>query len=127
MIYLQQPDVPSDPSLIDEIRRRNNSLTIQLTREPRVIVGLDGRPNHTVEASDVDRIRSRTGLLNNWALNGLTASLLSVFGHPTAPHQDVANRCALLNTYDLHRVRYNASDSTLWKHLSPTQYWDKGL
>lgn len=97
------------------------------TRDPRVVVGLDGRRNHTVEATDVDRITCRNGRLNGFAINGLAASFQSVFGHPTVPQAARANECAVLTTYDLHRVRYKASDATLWRNLSHTKYWDKPL
>ncbi|KAJ7309971.1 hypothetical protein DFH08DRAFT_719066 [Mycena albidolilacea] len=130
---------PSDTSNIDPasvqfeiqwqppIHQRNSNLVVSLTRDPRIVVALDDRPNHTLEALDVDRIRSPTGRLNNWALNGLAASLLSIYGHPTSPFAAMANRCAVLSTFDLHRVHFRASDTSLWRHLSPTKYWEKRL
>jgi hypothetical protein len=122
-----QADRSIDNTLVDEIRQRNSNLVVSLTRDPRIVVALDGRPNHIFEAPDVDRIRSPTGRLNNWALNGLAASLLSIYGHPTSPFAAVANCCAVLNTFDLHRVHFRAADTTLWQHLSPTKYWEKQL
>ncbi|KAJ7168055.1 hypothetical protein B0H12DRAFT_1040625, partial [Mycena haematopus] len=91
------------------------------------VLGRNGRGDHTLEADDVDRIRSRTGRLNNFALNGLAASLLNLFDGSSELHAPHASQCAVLNTYNIHRVRFKATDAILWKNLSPTQYWDKGL
>jgi hypothetical protein len=122
-----QADRSIDNTLVHEIHQRNSNLVVSLTRDPRIVVALDDRPNHTLEALDVDHIRSPTGRLNNWALNGLAASLLSIYGHPTSPFAAMANRCAVLSTFDLHRVHFRASDTSLWRHLSPTKYWEKRL
>ncbi|KAJ7218245.1 hypothetical protein B0H12DRAFT_958748, partial [Mycena haematopus] len=35
--------------------------------------------------------------------------------------------CAVLSTYDLPCVRYKGSDPDLWRHVSPTEYWEKPL
>ncbi|KAF7334389.1 ULP-PROTEASE domain-containing protein [Mycena venus] len=92
-----------DNTLIQDMHRRNASLTVYQTRHSRVVVALDGRPNHPIEAEDVDHIISPTGRLNSFGMNGLAASFQSIFGHPNAPTAAVANRCAVLSTYDLHR------------------------
>ncbi|KAJ6505166.1 hypothetical protein C8R45DRAFT_817754 [Mycena sanguinolenta] len=121
---LADDDPEEESSSLDA--QRNQSMIIGLTREPRVVVRRDGRPNHIVEADDVDRIRLPRRL-NNFALNGLAAALLNVFSSPASPHAAQANQCAVLSTYDVHRVRYKADDVVLWDHLCPTQYWDKPL
>jgi hypothetical protein len=93
----------------------------------RVVVGLQGQPNVQIEASDLDRVTSRTGQLNNFALNGIAAALLNLFGHPTSPNAATANKCAILSTYDLPRVCYKCNDEKLWRHVHPTSYWDKPI
>ncbi|KAJ6489999.1 hypothetical protein C8R45DRAFT_769079, partial [Mycena sanguinolenta] len=99
---------------------RNTSSQIPLTCNARLVLGGDDRPNHILEAEDVDRICGQTGRLNNFALNGLAESLLNVYGQPASPYASHAN------TY-IHRVRYKASDETLWRHLAPTKYWEKSF
>ncbi|KAJ7199119.1 hypothetical protein GGX14DRAFT_373277 [Mycena pura] len=77
-------------------------------------------------SDDLDRLRNPRWL-NNFCINGVAGALLGLLGHPTAVTADVANRCAVLNSFDLHRVRYKASDAVLWHHLAPTRYWDKSV
>jgi hypothetical protein len=88
---------------------------------------MDGRQNISMETSDIDRLKSRTGRLTGFGVNGLAAALLNMFGDPESPDAVHANLCAVLSTYDLVRVRYKASDDELWRHLHCTKYWDKQI
>jgi hypothetical protein len=79
-----------------------------------------------VHMSDLDRLRAPAGRLNGEILNGTAAALLNLFDNPTSRlYTPSATGCALLNTYDLHRTRFNAPDTVLWEHLSHTRYWEK--
>ncbi|KAJ7139121.1 hypothetical protein C8R44DRAFT_827907 [Mycena epipterygia] len=80
-----------------------------------------------MEASDLAHVESSTGRLTGCGLNALAGALLNFFGHPTSPDAATANNCAILNTYDLVRVRYKASDDILWKNVHLTKFWDKPL
>ncbi|KAJ7818982.1 hypothetical protein B0H14DRAFT_2372870, partial [Mycena olivaceomarginata] len=31
--------------------------------------------------------------------------------------------CAILDTFDLHRICFKASNATLWRFLGPMEYW----
>ncbi|KAJ7770401.1 hypothetical protein B0H14DRAFT_2632553 [Mycena olivaceomarginata] len=74
-------------------------------RLPRVVVGINGRSTVEVLIPDLDRLRSPASRLNGEILNGAAAALLNLFDGPTSLHNSGASRCALLNTYDLHRTR----------------------
>ncbi|KAJ7349923.1 hypothetical protein DFH08DRAFT_648893, partial [Mycena albidolilacea] len=74
----------------------------------------------------LDRLHAPAGRLNGEILNGTAAALLNLFDNPTSRlYTPSATGCALLNTYDLHRTRFNAPDTVLWEHLSHTRYWEK--
>jgi hypothetical protein len=74
---------------------------------------------------DLHRIHSPTGRLNGFGLNGLAASLQSVFTEPFASSAALANRCAVFSTYDFLRVHCRCRDDQLWRFTSPTAFWDK--
>ncbi|KAJ7839203.1 hypothetical protein B0H14DRAFT_3458801 [Mycena olivaceomarginata] len=114
-----------DTTFIDDLRTYNQSLTVSQMAVPRVVVGINGRSTVEVLIPDLDRLRSPAGRLNGEILNGAAAALLNLFDGPTSLHNSGASRCALLNTYDLHRVRFNAPDPVLWRFLSDTRYWEK--
>lgn len=114
--------------MLERLQERNDFLTgIDRTRSQRCIVSLDGRPKLMMEASDLQRVESSTGRLTGCGLNALAAALLNFFSHPTSPDAGSANKCAVLSTYDLVRIRYKASDDVLWKKVHPTKFWDKQL
>jgi hypothetical protein len=76
---------------------------------------------------DLQRIHSPTGRLNGFGINGLAAFFQSIFGHPYAPTEALANRCAVFSTYNLAHVHCRARDEKLWRLTSPTAYWDKPI
>ncbi|KAJ7660339.1 hypothetical protein DFH06DRAFT_989269 [Mycena polygramma] len=116
-----------ESSALEMDAARNAALTIGNEQLRRTIVSFQGRPKLTIEPADLWRIRSPTGRLNNFALNGLAASFLNIFGHPHAPTAAAADRCALFNTFDLTRVRYKASDDELWRNVQHTAFWGKEI
>ncbi|KAJ7878778.1 hypothetical protein B0H14DRAFT_2341821 [Mycena olivaceomarginata] len=77
--------------------------------------------------SDLHRLHSATGRLNDVALNGGAATLLNIYDQPHSPYAGSAGDCTLLSTFDLHRIHYKASDAVLWRNLSHTMYWEKRL
>jgi Ulp1 family protease len=113
--------------LLQDLQARNNSLPISNHQLTCTIVSSQGRPKTTIEVADLQRIRSPTGRLNNFALNGLAASLLNIFGHPHSPTAAAADRCAVFNTHDLTRIRYKANDDELWRNVHHTMFWDKPI
>ncbi|KAJ7841922.1 hypothetical protein B0H14DRAFT_2359849 [Mycena olivaceomarginata] len=116
-----------DTSRIDASSTYNKSITSSSLPVSRVVVGLNGRPSIQIESSDLQRLHSANGRLNDVALNGTAAALLNFCDHPTSSYSSSAGDCALLNTFDLHRIRYKARDEVLWQHLSHTTYWNKWL
>ncbi|KAJ6606334.1 hypothetical protein DFH09DRAFT_896986 [Mycena vulgaris] len=125
---LNNDDDENDTTAIDLNRLNFTLLTpIESRSTTRVVVPQDGRPRCEIEASDWARIQSPTGRLNGHLLNGLAASLLNILSHPTSMYTESASKCAVLSTYDLPRVRYHASDAELWRHVSPSRYWEKDL
>ncbi|KAJ6451750.1 hypothetical protein C8R45DRAFT_848226, partial [Mycena sanguinolenta] len=110
-----------DATLLRDLQARNDSFGVEDDRLQRVI-GI-----HTIKAKDLDTLRTRHGRLNNYCLNGAAAALHRVFSNPSAPTATHANRCAVLSTLDLVRVRYKASDDAVWRFLNPTRYWDKPI
>ncbi|KAF7367143.1 hypothetical protein MSAN_00974000 [Mycena sanguinolenta] len=127
-----QPNLPVDDSFLQVLEARNRLFApIDPSLGQRVVVGVDGRPTHTIEVADLQRIATPTGRLNGFGLNGVAAALQSFIGHSTygdtAGTVASAAACAVLSTYDLPRVRYKEGDDVLWKHVSPTRYWEKKL
>lgn len=116
-----------DNGLLQRIEEHNSHSVSNCHKGPRHVLGMDGRQNISLETSDIDRIQSHTGRLTGFAVNGLAAALLNMLGDPESPDTRHANRCAVLSTYDLRRVRYKASDDELWRHLHRTKYWDKQI
>ncbi|KAF7357059.1 hypothetical protein MSAN_01299300 [Mycena sanguinolenta] len=110
-----------DATLLEELQARNDSFGVEDDRLQRVV------GNHSIKAEDLDTLQMRRGRLNNYCLNGAAAALHRLFSNPSAQTATHANRCAVLSTLDLVRIRYKASDDTVWKFLSPISYWDKPM
>ncbi|KAK6992439.1 hypothetical protein R3P38DRAFT_3330946 [Favolaschia claudopus] len=50
------------------------------------------------------------------------------FANPTGRLNGAfANQCAVFSTYDLPKVHFKRSDPDIWRHISPTKYWDKPI
>ncbi|KAJ6494212.1 hypothetical protein C8R45DRAFT_824346 [Mycena sanguinolenta] len=129
---LGEQDEEEESSAVDDSSARNRLFApIDPSLAKRVVVGVDGRPTHPIDLPDLQRIATPTGRLNSFGLNGVAAALQSFIGHST--HGNIAGTvptaaaCAVLSTYDLTRVRYKAADDEVWRHASPTRYWEKKL
>ncbi|KAJ7632871.1 hypothetical protein FB45DRAFT_746128, partial [Roridomyces roridus] len=86
-------------------------------------------PNLWIEPDDINRISSRTQRLNGFGLNGVAASLDTIFANAWISPNTAANAatCAVFSTYDLPRIRYKCSDTELWRFVAPLKYWGKRL
>ncbi|KAJ7735882.1 hypothetical protein B0H14DRAFT_2639072 [Mycena olivaceomarginata] len=126
MAWKPPSGVTVDLSILQDLETYNKSITSSSLPVSRVVVGLNGRPSIQIESSDLQRLHSANGCLNDVALNGTAAALLNFCDHPTS-YSSSASDCALLNTFDLHRIRHKARDEVLWQHLSHTTYWNKQL
>ncbi|KAJ7431750.1 hypothetical protein B0H11DRAFT_1761580 [Mycena galericulata] len=73
---------------------------------------------NTIDIADLDTLTTSRGRLNGFCLNGVAATLHAHFSQAS---------CAVLSTYDLGRIRYNASDDEVWRHVGPTLYWEKSM
>ncbi|KAJ7802891.1 hypothetical protein B0H14DRAFT_3488023 [Mycena olivaceomarginata] len=121
------PGLSVDTTFLQDLERYNSLLAVSQLQVPRVVVGLHGRQSIDIEMSDLRRLHSATGRLNDVALNGGAAALLNIYDQPHSPYAGSAGDCALLSTFDLHRIHYKASDAVLWRNLSHTTYWEKRL
>ncbi|KAH7903392.1 hypothetical protein BJ138DRAFT_1020714, partial [Hygrophoropsis aurantiaca] len=82
---------------------------------------VDGFPRQIFDTRDLAILASPTARLNDTCINGGAALLYSHFISPQA------QRCAILSTHDLPRIRYGASDDDLWRNSSWTSYWTKDV
>lgn len=80
-----------------------------------------GCPRQIFEPKDIALLVSPTACINDVCINGCTVLLFSEV------KSLAADRCALLSTHDLPRIRYNASDDILWRNVSWTSYWEKDI
>lgn len=68
-------------------------------------------------------MKTPTAQLNDVCLNGISALLKQQFSLSTHYMSQFSQRCALLSTYDLSMVQYNASDAEIWRRTRHTEYW----
>src|ERR1700722_2831019 len=73
---------------------------------------------------DINILHSPSGCLKDVCLNG-GAAILQDTCSSTSP--DTCNRCALLSTFDLPRIRYKASDDDIWRNTRRSSYWLKNI
>lgn len=73
------------------------------------------------EVADIQLLSSPTAWLNDICLNGCIP-VLSADIHPVN-----ADHFAIFSTFDLHRIRYNASDHVLWQTMKHTSFWTKSV
>ncbi|KAJ7360845.1 hypothetical protein DFH08DRAFT_1031198 [Mycena albidolilacea] len=104
MAWKPPSGVTVDLSILQDLETYNKSITSSSLPVSRVVVGLNGRPSIQIESSDLQRLHSANGRLNDVALNGTAAALLNFCDHPTSSYSSSAGDCALLNTFDLHRI-----------------------
>jgi Ulp1 family protease len=72
----------------------------------------------------IDILSSPTALLNDVCLNGGAAVL---YRYISSQYPPCTQRCALLSTFDLVRIRGNLSDAILWRNIRHTLYWRKSV
>jgi Ulp1 protease family, C-terminal catalytic domain len=89
----------------------------------RYLLGQNGLPTVHFDPKDIDILLSPTARLNNVCMNSGSALLQSWFSSPTMPSSISSAQCAILSTYDIVRIRYNASDEDLWRNIHKTSYW----
>ncbi|KAF7337089.1 ULP-PROTEASE domain-containing protein [Mycena venus] len=122
-----QPQGNLDRSLLYDLRTHNASRYVMHERFSHFVIRGGNLHNLEVEPCDLDRILAPIGRLNGEGINGVAASLHSIYSNQYSPYAAAATQCALLSTYDLTRVHYKASDAELWRFLGPTEYWTKAL
>ncbi|KAJ7722723.1 hypothetical protein DFH07DRAFT_971788 [Mycena maculata] len=115
-----------DTSFISELQTRNASLIIITGDFPHFISRTAANLGPLrISPEDWKPFQSLTGRLNGIGLNGVAASLHSLYSEHYSPTNGSATQCAVFSTYDLPCVRYKNSDLDLWRRVSPTQYWEK--
>jgi Ulp1 protease family, C-terminal catalytic domain len=93
----------------------------------RTLVRSDGLPQINFEARELDILSSPTARLNDVCMNGGAALLQRYFSSSNYPEASIAQRCALLSTFDLVHVRYKATDVDLWRNVYRSSYWLKDV
>ncbi|TFK61292.1 hypothetical protein BDN72DRAFT_863712 [Pluteus cervinus] len=77
-------------------------------------------------SSDLQRLESPTALLNDVCINGgsrlLQAMLLS-----SSAYAPTVNRCAILTTWDLPRIREDCADEVLWRSTRGSLFWERDV
>lgn len=111
--HFQQADidsfkVPSDGILIDSVLGT------------RVRSAQDPFPALSFDQSDINRLLSSTGLLNDICINGCSALLYSQFTPPPGS-------ITVFSTYELHRIRCGANDEVLWRNTKQLCYWETSV
>ncbi|KAJ7502581.1 hypothetical protein B0H11DRAFT_1712541 [Mycena galericulata] len=118
----------ADPPLPQELEINTCHTEIVRDRRRRQCPPMpSGRRGNTINIDDLDTLTTPGGRLNGFCLNGVAAALLAHFSRPDSPCRLAAANCAVLSTYDLGRIRYNASDDEIWRHIGPTLFWEKSI
>ncbi|KAJ7890404.1 hypothetical protein B0H13DRAFT_2341035 [Mycena leptocephala] len=115
-----------DTSFIPDLATRNTSLQVLTGDWPHFVIRPGFRPME-ITVRDMAPFVRPTGRLTGFGLNGVAASLHTIFSSTFSPTTASASQCAILSTYDLPCVRYKGSDPDLWHRVAPTQYWEKPL
>jgi hypothetical protein len=84
-----------------------------------------GARGGTLEMDDLDSLTNPRGRLTGSCLNAVAGALGAFFSRPDSPCRLEAANCAVLSTLDLHRIRFNFSDTEVWRFLKPTMFWEK--
>jgi hypothetical protein len=104
----------------DSFNIPTNTMSVDRVFGTHVRPSQDRFPAFSFETEDMNRLVSSTGLLNDVCINGCAALLYTQFA-PTPGH------FTIFSMYDLHRIRYNADDETLWRNTSRTCYWETSV
>ncbi|KAJ8474908.1 hypothetical protein ONZ45_g15793 [Pleurotus djamor] len=79
-----------------------------------------------IDHEAIQLLAQPTAWLDDVCINGCARMIQSLYSDPSLPsYYAAASRTALFSTHDLVRLRGNASDEVLWKHVAPLNYWDK--
>ncbi|KAJ7920051.1 hypothetical protein B0H13DRAFT_220501, partial [Mycena leptocephala] len=84
-----------------------------------------GARGGTLEMDDLNSLTNPRGRLTGSCLNAVAGALGAFFSRPDSPCRLEAANCAVLSTLDLHRIRFNFSDTEVWRFLKPTMFWEK--
>ena len=76
--------------------------------------------------TELQILSSKDSLLNDICINGLSKLLQALFIRDSW-HQTSAGRCAIFSTYDLNRIRYQASDHELWRSTRRLNFWERDI
>lgn len=84
----------------------------------------------SIESDTFQQFISPTALLNDNSVNGIAILLQTTLlgqteGDPHASEQFDAASIAIFSTHDLVRIRYGATDDTIWRALKSTEFWDR--
>lgn len=120
-----------DTHQIELITTQEGAPLLQTHRsaEPsRILRGIRERgiPNVQFDPADISRLSSPCALLNDICING-GARLLNTVLNNWPKYTANTEKCAVLTTHDLPRIRYRASDAEVWRHISGSHYWDRDI
>lgn len=72
---------------------------------------------------ELTMMQSPTARLNDVCINGIATLLLHQFSDTMRRTSASSQQCALFSTFDLPMMRYNASDTEIWRQTQHTEYW----
>jgi Ulp1 protease family, C-terminal catalytic domain len=111
-----------DSNILQELASIHTPQVIAPAGATRILFGKQDHANTKFAEKDIDIFDSPSARLNDICLNGGAAILQDAFSS-TFPNS--SNRCALLSTFDLVRIRYKASDDDIWRNIRRSSYWLK--
>ncbi|KAJ7866341.1 hypothetical protein B0H13DRAFT_2561464 [Mycena leptocephala] len=109
--YTPSDDI--DVSFIPDLATRNASLQV-ITGDFSHFVVCPGLRPLEITPCDLAPFFRRNGRLTGFGLNGVAASLQTLFSGPFSPTKISTNQCAVFSTYDLPCARYKGSGPDLW-------------
>ncbi|TFK61371.1 hypothetical protein BDN72DRAFT_743548, partial [Pluteus cervinus] len=77
-------------------------------------------------SEDIGRLKAPTSLLNDICIND-GAQLLNAILSASPNCAPAVNRCAILTSWDLPRVRQNCPDDTLWRYVEGSHFWERDV
>ena len=76
--------------------------------------------------TELQILSTKDSFLNAICMNGLSNLLKALFVRDSWHHSS-ASRCAIFSTYDLHRIRSNATDYELWRSTRHLKFWEMDI
>jgi Ulp1 protease family, C-terminal catalytic domain len=123
-LSLPQDFLAVDIHLLQDIQSIRFGVMMPSEHRPRILLASGELPTYHFEQRDLDILKSPTARFNDVGINGGAALLHRFY---LLRNKTSAERCALLSTFDLPRVRYNASDEELWRYIHRSSYWQKDV